>query len=164
MPTRPHRSTLHLALLPIALVGVLAGCGWLFHRDLPRAMVGLTPTFSARDDLGLAEVRKLHGRKLDIETGALAIYGHGAVSVWMAGARDTVIARRLVALMDERIARGDTPFHFDGLHIVDGREVRELSGMGQRHYCFRAGKRVVWIAANRKQSDEALTEALDFYR
>ena len=37
------------------------------------------------------------------------------------------------------------------------------TGVGQRHFYFQAGKRVVWLAANRRFADAALDEALKFY-
>lgn len=170
---RTHRTLNHrgadrgrrrLAMLLLATLFAIAGCGLLFQRDLPRAVAGLPPTFTAHDDLGLAEVRRLHGRKFEIQTGAFAIYGGGAVSIWMAGARDTAIAQRMLRDMAARIGVGDTPFRPESTRTVEGREVRELSGVGQRHFYFRAGRRVVWVAANRRQADEALDEALRFYR
>jgi len=160
---RPGRGRSRLAALLLATAVTLAGCGLLFHRDLPRTLVGLPPTLSASDAIGLAEVRKLHGRRLEIQTGAFAIYGSGAVSIWVAGARDTVVARRLMNDMVTRIGRGDTPFQLDTTRIVAQREVRELSGLGQRHFCFRVGRRVVWLSANRREADAALEEALHFY-
>jgi hypothetical protein len=147
----------------LLFVVALAGCGLIIHRDLPRDMAGLPETFSARGGGGLAEVRRLHGQGLDIQSGAFAIYGGGAETLWVASARDTVTARELVREMTARIAAGDSPFRTDTSRIAAGREIHVLSGLGQHHYFFRAGKRVVWVAANRREAEAALSEALKFY-
>ena len=116
------------------------------------------------DAIGLAEVRRLHGGKFEIQSGSFAIYGGGAASIWVAGARDTAVALRLLRDVAARIGVGDTPFKSDSARTVDGREVRELRGLGQRHFYFRSGSRVVWLAANAGEADAALDEALRFYR
>src|SRR5437899_12381102 len=46
--------------IAMAIDGGLAGCGLLFHRDLPDRMIGLPRTFSSREG-GLADVRRLRG-------------------------------------------------------------------------------------------------------
>ena len=86
------------------------------------------------------------------------------MSLWVAGARDTVIADRLVRDMSARLRGEDSPFRPESTRTLQSRRVLELSGMGQRHFCFRAGSRVVWLAANRREADAALEEALRFYR
>ena len=151
-----------VAALACALL--LAGCGLLRHRDLPSQVAGLPPSFTARDELGLAQVRKLHGTKLDVDSGALGIYGGGAVSIWVAGARDSVVAARLVRQMVGKVGEANSPFTPESTRTLASREIHELSGLGQRHFCFRAGSRVVWLAANRGVADAALDDALRFYR
>src|SRR5438105_13712304 len=54
----------------------LAACGML-HRDLPLRLVGMPRTFVARDLAALAEINRLHGRDLDVQSAAFAIYGNG---------------------------------------------------------------------------------------
>jgi len=158
-------ATVVRAVASVLLLAIAAGgCGLLFRRDLPRHMVGLHATFSARDDVGLAQVRKLHGRKLEIQSGAFAIYGSGKVSIWVAGARDTAVAQRLIRDMTARIGEGDSPFRPESTWTAGTREVREVSGLGQRHFYFRSGRHLVWLAANRSEADAALGEALRFYR
>ena len=39
----------------------------------------------------------------------------------------------------------------------------ELDGLGQRHYYFRSGLLVIWIAVNNDLAEDALSELLMFY-
>jgi hypothetical protein len=158
-----HRGEWHRAPALVALA-LVAGCGLLRHRDLPTHLVGFNQTFVVRGDAGLTQVLKLHGTRMNIQSGAFAIYGGGAVSLWVAGARDTVVAERLVRDMSARLRGEDSPFRPESTRTLQSRRILELSGMGQRHFCFRAGSRVVWLAANRREADAALEEALRFYR
>ncbi len=162
---RMHRRALHgLRALSLASLLVTCGCGLLFHRDLPRQMVGYKQTLVLRDAGGLAEVQRLTERSIAVRSGGFAVYGGGAVSVWAASAQDTAAARQWVDDVSARIAAGDSPFHADSVSIIGGREVRMFSGIGQRHFWFRAGRHVVWLASNAGHATEALDEALKFYR
>jgi hypothetical protein len=143
-----------------ALAVALAACA---HRDVPDHLAGYPQTLVARGDMAMRQMRRLHVGELELRDAAFAVYGGGAVSVWMAEARDTARAARFVADMRARIGEGGTPFHVDSTATLDGRAVVVLSGMGQRHGCFRAGRRVVWVAAQRRVADGAFDEAIAYY-
>jgi len=82
----------------------------------------------------------------------------------VASVQDTAAAEALLHDITARIARGDTPFAPDSSRAAVPPNVRVATGLGQRHFYFRSGRRVVWLAANRRQADTALEEALAFYR
>jgi len=159
-PRPSARRAAAVAFAAIALALALAAC---LHHDLPDRLAGSRQTFVARGDAAMRQVRRLHGGGLELRDAAFAVYGAGAASVWMAEARDTALAARFVTDMRARIGRGDTPFRVDSTATVAGREVVVLTGMGQRHWCFRTGRRVVWVAAQRRLATAARDEALAFY-
>ena len=156
------RRALPAGVLACALV--ISGCGLLWHRDLPRQLAGFKQTLVLRDAGGIAEVQRLTERNIPVRSGAFAMYGGSAVSVWTARATDSTAAQQWIAGVAARIAVGDTPFHADLMRTIDAREVRIFRGLGQRHFCFRSGTRVVWLAANAGPSELALGETLRFYR
>jgi hypothetical protein len=159
--TRQHARRTTALAVAAALAVTPAACA---HRDVPDHLAGYPRTMVERGAFALREVRRLHTGPLELRDAAFAVYGAGAASVWMAEARDTAMAMRFVADMRTRIGHGDTPFSVDTTATLDGREVVVLSGMGQRHWCFRSGRRVVWIAAHRRIADTAREEAIAFYR
>jgi hypothetical protein len=118
---------------------------------------------SYRDRAALAQMRPLRESHIELRSGAFGVYGGGAASLWIAAARDTAAAQRLMDEVATRIARGDTPFGRDSLHTLAHRSVHELSGLGQRQFYFRSGRRVVWLSATRDHAAAALEEALRFY-
>jgi hypothetical protein len=161
-PRLPQRIVIAVALLCAAVT--LSRCEHLFQCRLPARLAGMPLTLSHRDGPGLEEIRRLHGANVDVRSGAFAAYGGGAASVWVASARDTAVAEKLIRDMTARIARGDTPFRPDSVRGMEQRSVYELTGLGQRHFYFRSGRCVVWVAANRRQAAAGLDDALRFYR
>ena len=148
----------------LACAFVISGCGLLWHRDLPRQLAGFKQTLVLRDAGGIAEVQRLTERNIPVRSGAFAMYGGSAVSVWTASATDSTAAQQWIAGVAARIAVGDTPFHPDTVRTIGATEVRCFTGLGQRHFCFRSGSRVVWLAANAAPAQAALEGALMFYR
>ena len=152
-----------LPALALAALG-LASCGRLLHRDLPARFVGERRTFEARDLAAIAEIDRLHGHDLDLQSAAFGMYGRNTATLWVASARDSVTAMKLVRDMTSGIRGRDSPFRLDSVSAIGGREVYAMSGLGQRHFCFRIGPRIVWVAVNRHRASLALYEALGFYR
>jgi hypothetical protein len=148
--------------LLVTTLACALGCD-LFHRELPTQLAGLPLTTSYRDRAALAQLQPLRESHIELRSGAFGVYGDGAASLWVAGAGDTATAQRLMDEVATRIARGDTPFGRDSLHTLAQRSVHELSGLGQRQFYFRSGRRVVWLSATRGHAAAALEEALRFY-
>jgi hypothetical protein len=113
---------------------------------------------------GLGSISHLRDVGVELESGAFAIYGLRSASLWVATTRDSASAQKAVQLLMLRIEKGDTPFRTNEAVSIEGREVRELSGLGQRHFVFTAGRRLVWLAANRDHADSSLSQVLRFYR
>jgi len=59
--------------------------------------------------------------------------------LWVTGVPLQPIAKQMVAAMEDAIETGESPFTPVGILDVNGRQVYELTGMGQRHYYFRSG-------------------------
>ena len=147
----------------LGAIGGAAGCGLLFHRDLPLVLAGLPRTFTSRDRPGLRELEQFRVHGLAMRGGAFGFYGGGAASLWVTNAADTAAAAALVQRMSQQIAAGDMPFTPDSTAGSGGRELHRADGVGQRHVYFRSGRRVVWLAARRELADAALADALRFY-
>lgn len=147
------------AIAPPVLALALASC--VSTSEPPRTLAGLTRTRVAAGDSALAEVRMLHGGALALEWAAVAEYGGGRATLWVAGVPDADAA---LADMTARIARGRSPFRPSGERALHGRRVWLLEGLGQRHAYFGAGDRVVWVALDRSRADRVLEAALRAYR
>jgi hypothetical protein len=132
---------------------------------VPDAVAGLPLTQKTVGPEAVAEVTQLHAKEFPLTSGAMAMYGNGAVTLWVSGAPASFIASEMVRAMTDKIAEGRSPFTPMGTREVGGRTIYELTGMGQQHFYFQSGSLVVWLAARAGEAiaEQALGETLQFY-
>ncbi len=132
--------------------------------ELPKSLVGLRLENSIFGRTAVNEIVRLHDGAFPLTSGAAGSYGgNGEVKLWAAGTESGVSASKLVSAMRDAISAGDSPFQPINETSLKGRKVYYLTGMGQRHYYFRAGSMVVWLAAEPDLADQVLEEVLEFY-
>lgn len=162
---------------PLALIGVgaillLAAIAyWVYAAALanpgaatvPDVLAGMPLTQKTVGLEAVAEITRLHNKEFPLTSGAMAMYGDGAVTLWVSGAPASPIADEMVRTMTDKIAEGRSPFTPMGVRQVNGRAVYELVGMGQRHFYFQSGTLVVWLAATEEVAEKALEAALAYY-
>ena len=133
-------------------------------EGLPPSLAGLTLRSAGYGAEAVAQVTRLHRKQFPLTAGAVGYYGpQDEVTLWVAGTLSRFMAQALLNQMQEGIAQGGSPFAPVGVTAIDGRPAYELTGMGQIHYYFQSGTRVVWVAASPELADAALEEALAFY-
>jgi hypothetical protein len=153
---------------------LLSGVGyWWFVQKigtpdaavLPETIAGLSLAQSRYGVEAVAEVTRLHDKSFPLSSGAFGMYGGSdqMTMLWVTGTPVQPVAKQMVAAMEEAIAKGESPFTPVEVLDVNGRSVYELTGMGQRHYYFRSGNTVIWLAADEETADTALAETLSFY-
>jgi hypothetical protein len=112
------------------------------------------------------DVSRLHGGDFPLSSGAVGMYGTDhSITLWVAGAPYQTMADRMLVAMREKIAKpsGNAPFSPVGERQDGSRIVYELDGMGRKHFYFRSGKLIVWLAADPERAEDALTQTLMFY-
>jgi hypothetical protein len=62
--------------------------------------------------------------------------------------------------MTAKIAGGRSPFSPSGTRQANGRTVYTLTGMGQLHFYWQTGNRVVWLAMDPGQADAGLDQLM----
>lgn len=162
----------------ILLIGgiVLIGAGLVYRHfstqaadpgaaPLPVELVGLPQLRQAVGPSAVAEISQMHGQGFPLITGGVAAYGQGgaAATIWASGTPFSLSAARMVAQMESAIRGGSSPFTPVTVRQIDGRDVYELTGMGQRHFYFRSATLVIWLAADEPIAEAALAETLEFY-
>ncbi len=171
-----NKRTRFLSLFLIFLGGILLLGGVVYWRyagrlahpqpaPLPEQLAGLP---LARHTFGAAaveEINHLHNLQFPLVSGAVGEYGDGKQAVvWASGTVNTFAAVRLTAAMTARINEGNSPFSLPVEVQVDGRKVYALDGLGQKHFYFRSGSLLIWLAADEEIAEQALSECLAFYR
>ena len=164
-------------IFPLALItfGILLSIGalsqlYLNNRvslstslDMPNQLAGLRLTESKSGDQAISEFTALHGKSFPVTSGAVGIYGNRDITLWVAGTASDSVALELTNAMQERIAKGTSPFMPVDEINDRNRKVYALEGMGQKHYYFQSQNLVIWLAANPALADEALQQILEVY-
>lgn len=111
----------------------------------------------------VAEVTRLHGKEFPLTSGAMAMYGEDAATLWVSGTAASPLAAEMVRAMTDKITQGRSPFTPTGTRRLNGRDVYELDGLGQRHFYFQSGNLVIWLTADDSIAEDALGEVAQFY-
>ena len=164
-------------IFPLALItlGVLLSLGalgrlYLNNRagsleivELPDELVGLQITESRRGAEAITEFADLHGKRFQISSGVIGMYGDRKIALWVAATDSASLAAELTSAMQVKIAEGNSPFTPVD-EISNGRRtIYVLEGMGQRHYYFLSKNLVIWMAADQAVADDALQQTLEVY-
>jgi hypothetical protein len=173
-PARPLWPVYFLAVLGAA--AVLAGLGWQAVRarvtmpslsenaalGIPRQLLGRPASSQQIGQDALAAIESMHGKGFALKNAAIAHFGEA--TVWVAETRDEDGARTMTDSMTERIGAGGSPFTPAGKRPVSGRTVYVLSGMGQAHFYWQVGDKVVWLAIDTVAADSGLRELVEAIR
>jgi hypothetical protein len=165
---------LSFCLIIIGIILLVGSIGALYFNQafanpgeepLSKQMAGLTLSAAIKGQEAIQDFTSLHGKQFPISSGAMGLYGsNNQVVLWVAGTPLPPLAAQMVVDMQRKIDEGRSPFKPEGQHLEGGRVVYWLTGMGQQHFYFQAGARVIWLAANPEFAEAALKQALDFYR
>ena len=162
-----------LVRIGLGIIFILSGLGYAFYQQrlnqvypapLPGELAGLPITGQVSGPPALVELSWMHGQGFQLNKGAVGSYGEpGEITLYVAGTPLNFMAGRMLIAMRDKIARTDTPFTPVAEREVDQRKVYELVGMGQKHFYFRAGDLVIWLAVDESQAEMALQQVLEFY-
>lgn len=130
---------------------------------IPSALAGTPIVTSLRGAAALADVSRLHGRTIVAVDAAVARYGDGT-TLWISASSSALTASRLFWRMNRRMANGTEVFSTPRLQEIAGRSVFVTEGIGQIHYYYQSGARVIWLAVPPGPHAAAAIEALlDLY-
>ncbi len=160
------RSLPALLLISLGLTVILGTLAWprIAPQASNQAKIGSLPQQLAGQALptqmngaeALAEIESLHGKGFALTGGTVAHYGQA--TVWLAQAQDEPAAQAMAEAMTRRIADGGSPFTPTGTRHVGGHTILTLTGMGQSHFYWQSGTRVIWLAIPPAQADLGLRE------
>ncbi len=164
-------------IFPLVLItlGILLGFGalsqlYLNNREgamattnLPNELAGLRLTDTQAGAAAIAAFTDLHGKEFPVTSGAIGIYGNREATLWVAGTPSESVALEMTNAMQQKIAKGNSPFT-PLTEINDrNRKIYALEGMGEKHYYFQSKNLVIWLAVDPAFADEALQQILEVY-
>ncbi|RMF96147.1 MAG: hypothetical protein D6734_04320, partial [Candidatus Schekmanbacteria bacterium] len=130
----------------------------------PERIAGLELKDSILGRPALRELYRLHGKSVELKNGYVAQYSNGRddATIYYSETQNEEKAKELIERMVKKISEGNR--FFTGLREVkkDNQSLYWVVGMGQEHYFFRNGKRIIWIAADRDVIENVLSEYLSF--
>ena len=132
-------------IFPIGLIGlgillIFGTLGWLYFDNLvnhpvavplPDQIAGLQMTDYTTGAQAAAQFENLHNKRIPLTSGAIGIYGDSEITLWAAGAPLNFMAARMVNAMEEKIAKGNSPFTPLEQFTEGARTIYVLEGMGQ---------------------------------
>ena len=165
--------TIAIVLIVLGAAFILASAGYYLLlqvldnpglEPLPGQLAGLPRVSQVTGASAVLEINQMHGKEFPLTSGAVGIYGDGRqATLWISGAPGGWMAERILIQMRDKIADGESPFVPLGERQLDGRTVYELNGLGQKHFYFRSGNLIIWLAADGNLADGALKQSLEFY-
>ena len=126
---------------------------------VPQALAGTPILTSLRGQAALNEVSRLHGKTLDAVDALVARYQDGT-TLWISASSSALEASRLLWRMNRRMANGTKVFSAPRLQELRGRTVFVTEGLGQVHYYYQSGTRVLWLGVPPGPHTGAAIEAL----
>jgi hypothetical protein len=123
---------------------------------LPDRLGRATATNVQTGQAAMSTIESLHGHGFALTDAAVAQYG--GATVWVAQSRDEQGAADMTAAMQKRIAVTNSPFTPEGTREIGSWLVYVLSGMGQAHFYWQAGDKVVWLAAPLAEAEQDVAD------
>lgn len=149
-------------VLTVALLTLLDTPG--SGAPLPSSLAGEALRDAVYGPEAVTQIAQLHGKEISLVSGAVGTYGAaGRTVLWVSESASQQEAADLTATMEARIAEGRSPFTSLGIRTEGARQIYVLEGMGQQHFYFQAGPKVIWLAANPAEAEQALQETLTFF-
>jgi hypothetical protein len=124
----------------------------------PLALVKLQSGEEARK-----EIDRLHGKQLGYREGYIGTYadGDGKAKLWVSEYGSLEEAAKATAKMVQGMKGGEQKnfWHFQEIPI-EGVPVYFVVGMGQAHYFFQKGVKVIWLAVDPPLAKQAIRDLL----
>lgn len=134
---------------------------------VPPEIGGLKLAHYLKGEEALREIERLHGKKINVKEGYVAHYEgrESKAMLYISRASSGPQAKGQIKRMAERIRKGGTPFyHLKESALADGIDLYSAIGLGQVHYFYRTGNKVVWLAADPPVARSALSSLLKAVR
>jgi hypothetical protein len=109
------------------------------------------------------EIDRLHGKQIAFQRGYIGFYvaENGSAQLWLSEHSSNNEAAEAVEKMASSMTQGEQQnfWHFRQM-VVEERKVYFAVGMGQVHYFFQKGAKVIWLAVDPPLAKEAIRDAV----
>lgn len=157
-----------LIFLPLfIIVLIFSSCGdpeidTLPPLKAPPEIAGIKISKSITGKPALKELHDLHGLSVGIVNGYVAKYsdGENEVTIYYSEAENIYTAEKIIEKMVAKISKGNKYFGGFKEKKLGESSIYSVTGMGQEHYFFRTGEKIIWIAGDFTAIENALSDYL----
>jgi hypothetical protein len=145
----------------LAFILILSGCS-KEHRFLPDSIGRLKLSSSFTGGRAEEMINKLHPSDVASEASEIGIYEADTLSaiLYVSKFENSDVAMERFKSMLLKIAHGGTPFGHLNQVEVEGRLIFMVLGLGQVHYFYSEGDKVVWFSVDFPLAVESIRELL----
>ena len=151
---------LHLALFALSML--LPTCV-SSDLPLPQSIGTLRLEKVQSGEEARQEIDRLHGKQIGYQRGYIGFYGaeNGSARLWLSEHDSESEATEAVERMARSLRQGKQQsfWHFRQI-VIEGQKVYFAVGMGQAHYFFSKGYRVIWLAVDPQLAKGAIRDAV----
>lgn len=153
---------LFVAIAAALVAGIQAPPSTAGGLVAPASLGGARLASSLRGPAALAEISRLHGRRIGGDDALMAGYEYGLL-LWVTASGSAFRAGSLLFRMNRGMSGGTDVFTAPRGREIRGRTVFITDGLGQRHAYYQSGRYVVWLAAPAAVAEQALQDLLHTY-
>lgn len=128
--------------------------------DIPRKIGGQSLLNVLTGQEAIDDMSELHGQGVGIVGGWVGHY-QARGTVWVGETTDDQVAVGLMRAMVSRISVANGPFRDLRNKEIDGQKLYSATGLGQNHYFYQKGNKVIWLAMPVANEDAFLRDALN---
>lgn len=154
-----------LLVLSVFIVFLLLGCSHnAQHGLLPKSIGQFELASSIKGEEAKQSVIALHrGAKMELKEAEIGDYyaGNSQAKLWVGKAKNTSQAKILFKRMTAKISKGTSPFGMPKMKTQKGVKLMEMEAMGQKHYYYVSGDKVVWLSADTALANEAIADVIE---
>lgn len=129
---------------------------------LPQSIGSMRLEKVQSDEEARREIDRLHGKQISFLRGHIGTYvaENGRGQLWVSDHSSEREATEAIEKMAQGIKQGKQQFwHFRKM-VIEQRPVYLAVGMGQAHYFFQNGTKVIWLSVDPSLAKEAIRDAV----
>lgn len=134
------------------------------EKLFPTQLAGMTRVEAIGGQEAISSVGQLHG--LDITLAEAFVVSYQGkdlqMTIWYSEGKNEQEATQLYQAMDKKMPQTSAFKDYKTVK-VDGKDTKYVSGMGQDHYYWQSGKRVMWVAISGGNTPDILKQVLRLY-
>lgn len=142
-----------------------AGGDAVDEKLFPATLAGMNRAKVISGQQAMAAVSQLHGKNISLVRAFVVSYqgsGSQQMTIYYSEANNAADASILFKEMDQKMPKTSAFQNYKTV-TVDGKAYKFVTGMGQEHYYWQSGNRILWLAVGAPNSADVLKQVAPLY-